>query len=371
MKPKSNQSCSSVFHSAPALRVTGTVVASLRPGDAPHNRILAPAGLVGGSFLIPDFDSVKADQMRAFAAVAGTVSMAWSAVWGNDADFWQFNAPEVLTAFTDWQKALADIAFSERQLISIRDLARDRDEAQRKVVDQMRVLVGGGTESQKNLALEETNQRQYRIQGRREVHEAESAIKVARRNEAALARQLQQSGLDPALLKAVTSDVDIVMAEVPEAKLTRVQVGKKCEASFFGIPGQIFTGEVKAIAPVVTKERRTLRVLFTIDDLNDQLRPGMFAEIGLDTEPRDMLLIPSDGVLHVGRTDYVLAAEGKGRWRVENVLVGEFYGSQVEIISGLHPGERVMGQGAILLKPLVVKALQNNDDEHPAIGGAR
>jgi hypothetical protein len=203
------------------------------------------------------------------------------------------------------------------------------------------------------------------------VHEAGVALAKARRDEAAQARQLQLAGLDPDLLTSATSDIDIVMADVPEGLLGRVTAGQGCEARFFGIPDETFTGHVRSIAPVVTRDRRSLRVLFTIADLKDQLRPGMFAEIGLGTDARDALLVPADGVIHVGRADYVLAAaDDRGTWRVTAVQAGEVRAGKVEILNWqkpgdpppvgavvLRPGDRVIGAGAILLKPAIVRAL--------------
>jgi len=310
---------------SPSLFVTGTVVASLRPGGS------ASAGLTA---LIP---------------------------WARRSDnYWQFNSPEVLTTFTDWQKAKADVAFSKGQALRIRDAAIARTAAQRELVATMIKLEAAGTETKKQLAIEQATLRQYEIQQEREIYEAETAIRVAERNEAATSRQLQQVGLDPELLASVTSADDLVMADVPEGFLSRVQVGDGCEARFFGIPNQVFTGRVKSIAPVVARERRSLRVLFTVDDLKDQLRPGMFAEIGLGTDPRNALLAPADGVIHVGRTDYLLVATADaGVWRTTPVEVGEIRQGRVEVIKGLHAGDRVIGQGAILLKPAVVKAVHS------------
>jgi membrane fusion protein, heavy metal efflux system len=322
---------------APVLSVTGTVVASLRPGAA-NGVVLTPA----------------------FLALAGGLPA------GRSSDYWQFNAPEVLTTFTDWQKAKADITFTRMQLVRIREAAQARTAAQKDLVATMIKLEAVGSETKKQLAVEQATLRQYEIQEQKEVYEAEMAVRMAERNEAAAARQLQQAGLDPALLGSVTSDVDLVMADVPEGFLTRVKVGDGCEARFFGIPDQVFAGRVKSIAPVISKDRRSLRVLFTVDDLNDQLRPGMFAEIGLGTDPRDALLAPAEGVVHVGRTDYVLVAVGDpGVWRVTPVEVGEMREGRVEILKGLNAGDRVLGQGAILLKPFVAKAVQPGNGGRP------
>jgi multidrug efflux pump subunit AcrA (membrane-fusion protein) len=40
------------------------------------------------------------------------------------------------------------------------------------------------------------------------------------------------------------------------------------------------------------------------------------------------------------------------------VQVGELHDAQVEILDGLQPGDQVIAQGAILLKPLIVEATQ-------------
>jgi membrane fusion protein, heavy metal efflux system len=290
-------------------------------------------------------------------SVTGTVVASLRPGLEKGADYWQFNAPEVLTAFTDWQKATADITFAQTQLTQIKQLADTRIASQEKVVDRLkRVLEATGT--QKELDAEQANLIQYKIQGRKEVHEAETAVRLAERAEAATARQLQQAGLEPELLKSATTDIDIVMADVPEGMLTRVKQGQGCSAKFVGLPEEVFVGKVNRIAPVISKERRSLRVLFAISDPKDYLRPGMFAEIGIGTDPRNALLVPAEGVLHVAKSDYVLA-EGTepGVWRVVEVQVGEPQGGAVETVGGVRAGERVVGRGAILLKPEVVKSL--------------
>lgn len=277
---------------------------------------------------------------------------------GTDKNFWQFDTAELLTTHADWQKAQADIAFAETQLEAIKELDAARVEALTKSVERLTRLVAAGTDSAKDLAAEKANLRQTMIQGRKEIQEAKTSVFMAKRTEAALSRQLQQAGLEPELLRTATADMDIVVADVPEGKLSRAKVGQGCEAIFFGFPKQVFSGKVNSIAPVLSKERRSLRVLFVIHDPQDQLRPGMFAEIGLGTDPRETLLTSTEGILHIGRSDYALVAADETEWRVAEVQVGEPHNGSVEILEGLKPGDRVLGKGAILLKPLVVRSLQ-------------
>src|SRR6185369_12020630 len=101
-----------------------------------------------------------------------------------------------------------------------------------------------------------------------------------------------------------------------------------------------------------------------INDPQDELRPGMFAEIGVGTDPREALLAPAEGILHIGRADYALVgAAGEGKWRIADVQVGEPHGGEVEVLQGVAAGDRLIGKGAILLKPVVVRTLQTEDAE--------
>ncbi|MDB5385294.1 MAG: efflux transporter, family, subunit [Planctomycetaceae bacterium] len=272
-------------------------------------------------------------------------------------DYWQFEAPEVLTAFSDWEKAQADIVFNETQLIQVQALAAAREASQRKVVERLTKLVNSGTESFKSLAAEETQLLQFQITGKKEVYDAQSAIRISRRSEAVTARQLQLGGLEPELLRSAPQNIDIVMADVPEGRLTQVKVGQSCVCQFFGLPHQLFSGKLNSIAPTLSKERRSLRVLLVIDDPHDLLRPGMTADVGLGTDPRQSLMIPTDAILHVTRTEYVLVSAGNDLWRATEVQVGEPRNGEVEILDGLKPGDVVMGKGAILLKPMIILSL--------------
>jgi multidrug efflux pump subunit AcrA (membrane-fusion protein) len=231
----------------------------------------------------------------------------------------------------------------------------------------MRKTVAAGTDAIKDLAVEETNLAQAKIQARKDIHDQEQTVYLAKRAEATLARQLQQAGLEPTMLRSAAAEGDIVVAEVPERAMGRVRLGMTCAVRFFALPDREFTGKVSSISPVVSKEKRTLNVQFVVKDPENVVRPGMFAEIGLGTDKREVLLMPADGVLHVGDKDYALRGADGGTWQVTDVDTGELRGADVEVLAGLKAGNRVLGQGAILLKPAVVRALESPTATAPAV----
>jgi hypothetical protein len=271
---------------------------------------------------------------------------------------WDFNSPDLAGAYADWLKARADVPFNEKELATIRELTLARVTAQTKVVKRLEQLVQAGTDPLKDLDAAKADLLQAKLQGQKDEHEALTALENAKRTRATLERQLFQAGIDPELLVKATARTAIVVAEVPEARIGLVQPGQSCAASFYAFPDTKFSGRVGSLAPTLSKELRTLRVFFELSDPEGRLKPGMFAEIGLGTDTRQALLAPLDGVIHVGRADYMLVAAQAEVWRVTEVKVGELYGRRVEILRGLTAGERVIGSGAILLKPFMVDALE-------------
>lgn len=270
---------------------------------------------------------------------------------------WQFSSVELSAMYSDWQKAKAEMDFAGKALQKTKELTAAQLTSQQKVVDRLRKLVATGTEAVRDLTTAEANLLEAQLEGQKNIFEAESAQMQATHSHADLERQLLGSGVDPALLSHANAGDAMVMAEVPEVRVSLVSSGQTCSANFYGLPNQKFNGIVRSLSPALSTERRTLRIFFELDDERNQLKPGMYAEIGLGTEPRESVLASADGVLHIGDTDYVLTAADPGQWRVTPVQVGERAGERVEILSGLSAGERLIGHGSILIKPLVVRAI--------------
>ncbi|XZE21020.1 efflux RND transporter periplasmic adaptor subunit [Pirellulaceae bacterium SH449] len=275
---------------------------------------------------------------------------------------WQFNNPEVLSMFFDWGANELDVEFFQQQLGLIEELSKTQIDAQRRVVERAERLVAAGTDSRADYELARAELLEREITARQAIRAAQIELRKAERNAAVFIRQLELNGLDPRMLtEEVSAEVDLVIADVPEEFKSRVRIGQSCEARFIGMRDRIFSGKVRSISGVLSPERRSLRVLFFVDDPNDLLRPGMFAEIGLGTDPRDALLIPAESLIHLGADDYVLvqSPDSSEAWQVTLVEIGDNRNGQVEILSGLAPGAVIISKGAMLLQPAATVAMRN------------
>jgi cobalt-zinc-cadmium efflux system membrane fusion protein len=301
--------------SFPLLRVTGSIVARL-------------------------IDTAKVPQERLKAAE----------------DRWQFSSEDLASTYAEWLKTQTEIDTAKKQLAKVQQLTDTTVNHLTAVVERTKKLYESGTEAGKELQKAKVDLEQAKLQGQKDLYAAQSNLRLAEKNLDSLERRFQQAGIDPAIFETNEEDTTLIVANVPEQKMALVHEGQSCAAQLYGYPGRQFTGHVERIGETVSQDRRTMRVLFHITDSEDLLKPGMFAEVGLGTDKRPALLVPAEAMLHVANTDYLLVAEGDGHWRITACEIGESHGTKVEVTSGIAAGDRIIGRGAILLKPLVVQA---------------
>ena len=162
---------------------------------------------------------------------------------------WDFNSPELASAYADWLKVRADVPFYEKQYDDIQKLAAETLKAKKDVFDRLEKLVKAGTDPEKDLAAAKADYLQSKAQTQKDEHEAQTNINNANRTLATLERQLFAAGVDPELLANATSSAAIIVAEVPENRIGLVEPGQACTAHFYAFPGEALPGVVRALPP--------------------------------------------------------------------------------------------------------------------------
>lgn len=303
-------------------------------------------------------EAVKKTIEDPLCRVTGTVAAVKTNVDGESQ--WQFHSPELLTAYGDWRRSLADVSFAEEQLKATNRLSETKIKTLSGKIERKRQLVAIGTDTQLDLAELEAELIEQEIENSKAVHEAETALRSAENAATVSTRQLEQEGIEPDLLDSDQENLAIVMANIPETLFDSVRVGQRCRLRFSGIPDKSHDGEIAAIVPFVSKELRSMRALFTVESPHALLRAGMFADVELGIDPRDVLLVPTEAVVHIGRDDYVLCRIDEEHWRVAPVETGPSHEDDVEIVRGICDGETIVGLGAILLKAAMIDSLDES-----------
>jgi multidrug efflux pump subunit AcrA (membrane-fusion protein) len=140
-----------------------------------------------------------------------------------------------------------------------------------------------------------------------------------------------------------------------------VKQGQRCSIRFYARANQSFFGVVARILPTVSAVHRTLRVLIVLDDATSGARPGMFADVGVGTDKRMAVTIPQSAVVHVGHEDFALALVATNEWRIVRLDLGPNDDHAVEVVRGLTPGQTVLSDGVVLLKPVIADIVHAGD----------
>jgi Cu(I)/Ag(I) efflux system membrane fusion protein len=141
-----------------------------------------------------------------------------------------------------------------------------------------------------------------------------------------------------------------VIGEVFERQATVVKVGDTVSMRLDYLPGREWQSTVDYIYPSLNMKTRTAQVRVHINNRDKFLRPGMFAQLNIETDPLEQaLLIPREALIRTGNQSRVVLAQGEGRFKSIEVEVGRMADTQAEIISGLYEGDRIVSSAQFLI----------------------
>ncbi len=278
-------------------------------------------------------------------------------------DRWQFSSGEIAGKYAEWLKSGNEVKFANDQKIKTEELVEAQNTYLKTNVERLKPAAQSGSISDKEFRAAEAELKKAELQGAKDTFSAKSALRQAQQTKMALERDLAQGGIEAEVFKRQVEHMVIVAANVPETKISQVHVGQGCTVQFYAWSDRPFNVEIKNLSSLLLREQRTMRVLFELTDPDGLLRPGMFADVGLGTDEREAICVPAEALLHVNLKDYVVVTAGNDEYRAVAVVVADEYQGTYEILSGLTPTATIVTEGAILLRPAVVRALARVNEE--------
>lgn len=151
-----------------------------------------------------------------------------------------------------------------------------------------------------------------------------------------------------------------LVAKVPETTMRDIRRGDAVTVTVDAVPDRPVSGRVSYIGATVSDTTRTVDVRIDVPNRTGQLKPGMFARAqlatrGARTEPSNRLLIPQIAVQELNRKRVVFVPRGDGGFDVREVTVGASVGDDIEVLSGLKAGDRIVTTGSFTLKSQAVR----------------
>jgi RND family efflux transporter MFP subunit len=151
----------------------------------------------------------------------------------------------------------------------------------------------------------------------------------------------------PGQIKIVNTDKLKLTSAVPENYAGKVKVGTEATFVFPDIQKTV-EGKLNVVGSVIDPLSRSFFVEAKLP-LDKNFRPNQLVQVKIkDYSKKDAIIIPINLIQNddKGKFIYVAVAEkGKLIARKKMITVGEFYGNNIEIISGLSAGEQMITEG--------------------------
>jgi membrane fusion protein (multidrug efflux system) len=174
--------------------------------------------------------------------------------------------------------------------------------------------------------------------------------------------------LSPGTMIATLEALDSVFVDftLPQQALQSAHVGQVVHVAIRDTDGPGYEGTIAAIDSAVDPSSRSVRIRATVENKEQKLRPGMFANVGV-VMPKSgsVVAIPSTSIVRAPYGDSVFvveapkseakgasapAASGVKQVRQQFVRLGEERGDFVAVLDGVKAGEELVSAGAFKLR---------------------
>lgn len=139
---------------------------------------------------------------------------------------------------------------------------------------------------------------------------------------------------------------------LPEVALLLAKQGARVDFSVAPYPGETFHGEVFFVSPTLDPTTRRLQLKGYVPNDDRRLRPGLFANIRVEIGRREQaLIVPEEAIAYDPNGSFVWrVGEGDKAERVP-VALGARRGGEVQVKTGLRPGDRIVAGGTHKVSP--------------------
>ena len=152
------------------------------------------------------------------------------------------------------------------------------------------------------------------------------------------------------LLRLADLSMVWVTVNVPAAQIGQVRLGQPARFTSPALAGQSFDGKVGFLQPMLDAGSRTLAVRVALPNPDGRLRPGLFGTVALAGDDGHAgLTIPRSALIDSGERQIALVEVATGRFAPRPIATGQRNGDRVEVLEGLHEGERVVVEGNFLI----------------------
>ncbi len=142
-----------------------------------------------------------------------------------------------------------------------------------------------------------------------------------------------------------------VLANVYQADLAAVRTGDDVVVETDSYPDR-FHGRISYVSPALDPNTRTLQARIVVDNPGEKLKRDMYCTVTVTAGSiPNAIAVPDSSILRDDNNQpFVYLAIGANQFGRRDVEIGQSLDGKTQILRGLSPGERVVGDGSLFLQ---------------------
>lgn len=137
-----------------------------------------------------------------------------------------------------------------------------------------------------------------------------------------------------------------VTVQVSELDIAQLSIGQAVRVELDALPGEsAISGQVKQISPVANGVSRLVPVQVSIPNTGNNIGSGLLARVQFSSGAQTNIVVPESAITLGETGDVIFIVEGDGEETkaiAQPVRIGDRNQEQIEILSGLSPGDNLV-----------------------------
>ena len=139
--------------------------------------------------------------------------------------------------------------------------------------------------------------------------------------------------------------------KIPETYAAVLKKDLKLKAKFSAYKDKSYEGKIESIASRVDPQTRSILARAKINNENTEIIPGSLLEIEIFYNEKDVLGVPDTSIMYEGSKKFIYKIIENNMIKKTEVETGVRYKGNLEILSGLNEGDKIIAEGLTKVRP--------------------
>jgi len=151
------------------------------------------------------------------------------------------------------------------------------------------------------------------------------------------------------VLKVMDYSMLLLNVEFPEKYISTVAIGQEAFVTNYNLKNDTLLATITELSPAINETTRTFKGVMNVHNPELKMRPGMFVKAGIVIEKRDSAIVIERDIIQNRRGGKIVFIVERNTAVEKKIITGIETDKEVEVLSGLQPGENLVTEGYEML----------------------